>query len=116
MIYVGLIGNRRKKSFVRKEHCLDRSPYVASFWIRFLRPMACSNQIQLWLQMDFRLKTRRLLFKLNRIFSERVHFVWQSVFLSTKCSPTNAVVADTRAQFYESVKRSILQNVKTVNT
>jgi hypothetical protein len=44
-MYVGLIDNRRKKSFVLKEHCLDRSPYVASFWSRFLRPMACSNQI-----------------------------------------------------------------------
>jgi hypothetical protein len=44
MMYVGLIDNGRKKSFVLKEHCLDRSPYVASFWIRFLRPMACSNQ------------------------------------------------------------------------
>jgi len=43
-MYVGLIDNGRKKSFVLKEHCLDRSPYVAPLWIRFLRPMACSNQ------------------------------------------------------------------------
>lgn len=44
-MYVGLIDNMRKKSLVLKEHCLDRSPFIASFWIRFLRPMACSNQI-----------------------------------------------------------------------